>query len=190
MDDKEINTFIGNLIRTQLELGNILRKLLRILVLEHKIRGVSTLDANTALAEILGLASKDNIKSLKSLRQEANIEKFYDTKIIPYKFKTSISIDDLDITCMVEILKHVDGFPTCKRGMKNKKCKNVRKGHITCCKNCDHTCGFCGKTSCSKECCGSTIDHKCKICGQHKTCVIKIIQFVVLVVFVANVDQH
>lgn len=170
MDNEETRKLIISLITAQDELGSILRDLFKILVLEHRSRSTSTLKPDAALAEILNSASKGELKCLKSLKQDINVEKFYETTKIPYTFRTSICIDTLDITCMVEILKNVEGFPTNKKSMKGKNCGNkVTNQHIKCCRNCKHTCKYCGETSCSKKCDAADVDHKCLSCHEKKT---------------------
>lgn len=154
------------------EFQELLRKLLKMLVLEHKHAANHTGDPKVALSNILSKAfsTSNPIEVLRSLK--INYDLIYDRTQSPPIVRPSIDIDSFDSTLIFDILKSINGFPTCstksKQHRKTMKCSDPN--HIDkCCNGCDHSCSFCNQTNCKKSCDGFGIEHQCKKCDEAKS---------------------
>ena len=100
-------------------------------------------DANIALAEILdNYFQKDKLKKLSTLTYPDNKEKIFVGSTHNKTVKNSISIETLDLTPLVDILKNIPDFPSCqdiyRLHLVCKLCKKPgKKGNAVCCISCN-----------------------------------------------------
>ena len=100
-------------------------------------------DVNIALAEILdNYFQKDKLKKLSTLTYPDNEEKIFVGSTRNKTVKHSIAIETLDLTPLVDILKNIPDFPSCKDiyrlHLVCAQCnKPGKKGNAVCCISCN-----------------------------------------------------
>lgn len=138
----------------------VLHKLLKMMSINHS---KTTSDPNVALHQILS-ANKYNFDYFLSKQIHGEYKKkFYDNNVL----KSTISIDDFDMTLTHGIMTSIPCFLTYTKTKSKRKCSS---GHDKkCCGQCEHKCIICKKIKCKEKCCNmEKCNHKCGNCPKTK----------------------